>query len=107
MSTTEARPSSADRLIEPFRDAGSTELESVRKLLDTVNGANPDVGADNGPRQKVIDAAFKMTEQIVGSSTQLAEKIVKVTQDVVTELDKGGRYRSVGFPSTRPTGTVI
>jgi len=91
MSTTEARSSSADRLIESFHDAGNTALESVRKFLDTVNGAFPDVTADSGPRQKIIDAAFKMTEQIVGSSTQLAEKIVKVTQDVVTETDKEGR----------------
>ena len=91
MSTTEARSSSADRLIESFHDAGNSALESVRKFLDTVNGAIPDVGADNGPRQRVIDAAFKMTEQIVGSSTQLAEKIVKVTQDVVTESDRAGK----------------
>jgi hypothetical protein len=91
MSTTETRSSSADRLIESFHDAGNTALESVRKFLDTVNGAFPDVSADDGPRQKIIDAAFKMTEQIVGSSTKLAEKIVKVTQDVVAESDKEGK----------------
>jgi len=48
------------------------------------------VSADNGPRQKNIDAAFKMTEQLVGTSTQLAEKIVKVSQDVLGEADKEG-----------------
>ena len=88
MSTTEGRSSSADRLIESFHDAGDTALESVRKFLDTVNGVFPDVSAQDGPRQKIIDAAFKMTEQLVGNSTQLAEKIVKVTQDVVAETDK-------------------
>ena len=85
MSTTEVRSSSADRLIESFHDAGNTALESVRKFLDTVNGVFPDVAADDGPRRKIIDAAFKMTEQLVGNSTQLAEKIVKVTQDAVSE----------------------
>ena len=90
-ATAETRSSSADRLIESFHDAGNTAFESVRKFLDTVNGAFPDVSADDGPRQKIIDAAFKMTEQIVGSSTKLAEKIVKVTPDVVAESDKEGK----------------
>jgi len=91
MSTTEARSSSADRLIESFHDAGNTALESVRKFLDTVNSVFPDVSADDGPRKKIIDSAFKMTEQLVGSSTELAERIVKVTQDAAKERDDGGK----------------
>jgi hypothetical protein len=91
MSTTETRSRCADRLIESFHEAGNTALESVRKFLDTVNGVFPDVSADGGPRQKIIDAAFKMTEQLVGDSTQLAEKVVKVTQDAATETDKEGK----------------
>lgn len=90
MTSTETGTGSADRIIESFHDAGNTALESVRKFLDTVNGVFPDVSADNGPRQKIIDAAFKMTEQLVGSSTQLAEKIVKASQDVLSEADKKG-----------------
>ena len=91
MSTTETRSSSADRLIESFHDAGNTALESVRKFLDTVNSVFPDVSADDGPRKKIIDSAFKMTEQLVGSSTELAERIVKVTQDAAKEKDEGGK----------------
>ena len=49
----------------------------MRKFLDSVNGAFPDVGADHGPRQRIIDSAFKMTEQIVSASTQLAKKAAK------------------------------
>jgi len=62
----------------------------VRKFLDTVNGVFPDISADNGPRQKIIDAAFKMTEQLVGTSTQLAEEIVKASQDVLGEAEEEG-----------------
>ncbi len=91
MSTTETRSSSADRLVELFDDAGNTALESVRKFLDTVNGVFPDVSTDHGPRQKIIDSAFKMTEQLVSNSTQLAGKIVKVTQDVASESEKEGK----------------
>jgi hypothetical protein len=83
MTGTETGSGSVDRVIESFRDTGNNALESVRKFLDTVNGAFPDVGADNGPRQRIIDSAFKMTEQLVGASTQLAEKIVKASQDAL------------------------
>ena len=86
MTSTET--GTADRFIESFHDAGNTALESVRKFLDTVNGVFPDVSADNGPRQKIIDSAFKMTEQLVGASTQLAQKIVKASQDSLGEADK-------------------
>ncbi len=87
MSTT-TETGSADRIIESFHDAGETALESVRKFLDTVNGVFPDVSADSGPRQKIIDSAFKMTEQLVGTSTQLAQRLVKASQDVLGEPDK-------------------
>jgi len=92
MTNTETGSGSADRIIESFHNAGNTALESVRKFLDTVNGVFPDGSADNGPRQQIIDSAFKMTEELVGTSTQLAQKIVKASQDALGETDKeGGR----------------
>ena len=91
MTSSETGSGSADRIIESLHDAGNTALESVRKFLDTVNGVFPDVRADNGPRQQIIDSAFKMTEELVGASTQLAEKIVKRSQDALSEADKEGR----------------
>ena len=57
-------------------------------------GQFPDVRADHGQRRKIIDAAFKMTKQLLGNSTQLAEKIVNATQDVVAETDPEGDLES-------------
>jgi hypothetical protein len=91
MTSARTGSGSADRIIESFRDTGNTALESVRKFIDTVNGAFPDVGADNGPRQRIIDSAFKMTEQLVGTSAQLAEKIVKASQDALGEERSGAK----------------
>ncbi len=91
MTRTETGSSTADRIIESFNDAGDTALEAVRKFLDTVNGVFPDVSADDGPRKKIIDSAFKMTEQLVGTSTQLAERIVKASHDALNEADKKGQ----------------
>ncbi len=85
MTKTEAGATSADRIIESLGDAGTNALEAVRHFLDTVNGAFPDVRADNGPRQRIIDSAFKMTEQLVGVSSDLAEKLVKASQDALGE----------------------
>ncbi len=68
-----------------MRDAEKSALESVQRFVDTVNGAFPDLGSD-GPRRKIIDSAFKMTEQLVGTSNQLAEKIVKATRDGLNDV---------------------
>ena len=96
MTSTETGSDSADRIIESFHDAGNTALESVRKFLDTVNDVFPDVRADNGPRQQIIDSAFKMTEELVDASTQLAEKLVKASRHTLSEANKEGRKLSEG-----------
>jgi len=87
MATTET-DAQVDRFIESFHDAGNSALESVRKFLDTVNGVFPDVSSDGGPRKMIIDSAFKMTEQLVGTSTQLAERIVKTSQEALSNTGK-------------------
>jgi len=71
-------------IIESVHDAQELALEAVRKFLDTVDGVFPDLAQD-GVRRKVIDAAFKMTEQMVGASTEFAEKIVKVTSEALAQ----------------------
>jgi hypothetical protein len=88
MATTETDTQAADRFIESFDQASKDALESVRKFLDTVNSVFPDMSSDGGPRKTIIDSAFKMTEQLVGTSTQLAERIVKTTQEALSETGK-------------------
>lgn len=63
-------------LIESVRDVEDSVIEAVRRFVDTVNGAFPDVSED-GPRHRIIESAFKMTEQLVGASTEFAEKILR------------------------------
>jgi hypothetical protein len=60
----------------------------VRKFLDAVDGVFPDVSRDGGPRRKIIDSAFKMTEELVGASNKFAQKMVKVTEDAFGEFEK-------------------
>ena len=92
----ETREDGAGRIIESLQDTEKSALEAVRKFLDTVNGVFPHVGEDGGPRQKIIDSAFKMTEELVGASTQLAEKMVKASRDALGEADKDGGRLSKG-----------
>jgi hypothetical protein len=69
----------AGRIITSVARAEKTAIEAVRNFVETVNRAFPDVGKDDGgPRQQVIDSAFKMTEQLVGASNELANRVVKV-----------------------------
>ncbi len=89
MATAGTDTHSADRIIESFNDAGNSALESVRMFLNTVNSVFPDVSEDGGPRKKIIDSAFKMTEQLVGSSTQLAERIVQTSREALSDSGKG------------------
>jgi len=90
MTDTDTGSDAADRIVGSLEGAENLALEAVRKFLDTVNGVFPDVSPDNGPRQKIIDSAFKMTEQLVGTSSQLAQRMVKASQDAQDESDKDG-----------------
>jgi hypothetical protein len=80
------RDDGAIQLIDSVEDAEHSALEAVRKFLDTVDGVFPQVSED-GPRRKIIDSAFKMTEQLVGASNQLARRVVKVTEDALGEYE--------------------
>ena len=83
MATTRRRSheDGADRVIDSVAEAERTALDAVRRFLDTVNNAFPDVGPDGGARQRIIDSAFKMTDELVGSSNQFAHRMVKVGAD--------------------------
>ena len=83
MATTRARSreDGADRIINSVAEAERTALEAVRRFLDTVNNAFPDVGPDGGARQRIIDSAFRMTDELVGSSNEFAHRLVKVGAD--------------------------
>jgi ABC-type transporter Mla subunit MlaD len=90
MTATDARSGTTDQIFESVQRAENTALESVRKFLDTVNAQFPDVTADAGPRKRIIDSAFKMTEQLVGTSTDLAQQLVRTSQRALAEVGKPG-----------------
>lgn len=102
MANTQQRAAveGANRVIESVREAEESALEAVRRFVDTVDGIFPNVSED-GLRRKIIDSAFKMTEQVVGASTQLAQKVVKATGDALTQADKPARAPS---PARKPSG---
>ena len=65
----DTRDDNANRIIESLQDAEHSALESVRKFVDAVDGAFPNVG-ESGARKKILDAAFKMTEQLVDPAVE-------------------------------------
>ncbi len=76
------------RLIDTIEHAEHASLEAVRNFLDTVNGVFPHLGEDDGPRRKIIDSAFKMTEQLVTTSTGLAKSVLDATEKALSERDE-------------------
>jgi len=78
--TPTKKSGTVERMIESGREAEEAALEALRKFLDTVDSVFPDVGQE-GPRRKIIDSAIKMTEQLVDTWTQLAEKIPEVVRE--------------------------
>ena len=86
MSTTDTPTSSADRLLDTIQSAERSTVEAVRRFVDTVDGAVPDVGDEqDGPRRQIIDAAFSMVESLVGASNDLARNVVDVTARALRE----------------------
>lgn len=90
----ETRDDGANRIIESLQDAEQSALESVRRFVDTVDGAFPDLG-EGGTRKKILDAAFKMTEQLVSASNRLAQRIVTVTENALDEFEKEAKDTKV------------
>jgi hypothetical protein len=91
MTATKATEESP-RLIDAIENAETTSLEAVRKFLDTVNDSFPDLGeGEDGPRRKIIDAAFKMTENLVGASNRVAQNILDITEKTLDQADKDAK----------------
>lgn len=89
MVTTQGRSDGAARLIDTIQDAENHSLEAVRKFVDTVDGVFPDLSQDNdGPRRKIIDSAFKMTEQLVGASNDLARTVLDLTETAMKDSER-------------------
>ena len=88
MAANASEAQGTTRLIDTIESAEHASLEAVRKFLDTVDSVFPHLGADEGPRRKIIDSAFKMTEQLVSTSSRLAQNILEVTEKALSDADQ-------------------
>ena len=80
---------SAERILEAAQDAEQSAFEAVRKFVDTVDGVFPDLSQDDGPRRKIIDSAFKMVENLVGTSNKLAENVLQASAKAMDQTPVG------------------
>jgi hypothetical protein len=85
MTPAQTKRAGTTRLVDTIGDAEHTSLEAVRKFVDTVDSVFPHLGGDDGPRRKIIDSAFEMTEQLVAASTRFAQNFLDGTQKALTE----------------------
>ena len=94
MSPAQTKRAGTTRLVDTIEDAEHTSLEAVRKFVDTVDSVFPHLGGDDGPRRKIIDSAFKMTEQLV-------QIFLDVTRKALTE---SGRKSASKAPTKKAPG---
>ncbi len=89
MAKVEPRASSETALgvVGSIEGLERSSLDAVRNFLDTLNSMFPDV-RDDLPRRRVIDAAFKMVETLVGSANQCSRDIVLATEHALDEFDR-------------------
>jgi hypothetical protein len=78
----------ADPIVESVRDAEELLLESVQKFVSTVNSIVADV-RDDPLRRKIIDTGVEMTKHMVGTSSELAQKIVTAASDAWVQPKSG------------------
>ncbi len=81
-----ARPSSSartrrdgGRIIEGIEDVEQSSLDAVRRFVDAVDKALPELVEDK-PRRQIIDAAFDMAQNLVGASNRLARNVLDATE---------------------------
>jgi tRNA splicing ligase len=88
-TTGEDAPDAAQEFINNLGDNQKSAMEAARKFVDTVNDAFPDIGQD-GPRRKIIDAAFRMAEQFVDAGNKLALNVVDLTESALDKVEEKG-----------------
>ena len=94
MTAAQIKRTGTNRFVDSVEDAEHTSIEAVRKFVDTVDSVFPHLGGDDGPRRKIIDSAFKMTEQLV-------QNFLDVTRTALTE---SGRKSASKAPAKKAPG---
>jgi hypothetical protein len=72
----------ADRVIQTIKQGQTSSLDAVHEFIDVVHDVIPDTGGAEG-RTAVIESAFKMTEQLVGTWSDVARQLAKESQDAL------------------------
>ena len=92
----------ADRVIASVARAEETAIKAVRDFVETVNRTFADGDKDSSHRQQIIDSAFKMTEQLVGASNELAHRVVEAGHGAARECLGTNLQPERGLPARRP-----
>lgn len=66
-----------DKVLESLRDGEQAALAAVRKFVDTLDQVVPFQGEEPSSRQKVIDAALEMADQLVQTQYTFLHNVVR------------------------------
>ena len=80
MSTkSDSAPETPTEVIDALQRCEHAALEAVQRVVDAVDDAVPDlqVGEDGPARRQITDAAFRMADELIGTSNDFARSMVR------------------------------
>ena len=80
MSTkSDSAPETPTEVIDALQRGEHAALEAVQRFVDAVDEAVPDlqVGEDVPARRQITDAAFRMADELIGTSNDFARSMVR------------------------------
>lgn len=76
-------------LLETVQKTEHSALDAMHRFADSISDAFPDVGEKGeGPRSKIIEAAFKLTGEIVDAGHRMVSNVLDAGSEAVSDLTK-------------------
>lgn len=78
-SNSETSPQGPTEIIDALQKGEHAALEAVQRFVDAVDDALPEptLGEETPGRREITDAAFRMVDDLIGTSNDFARSVVK------------------------------
>lgn len=74
-------------LLDTMNKTSHSAIDAMHRFADSINDTFPDVGEEGeGPRSKIIAAAFKMTGEIVDAGHRMASSVLDAGSEALAGM---------------------
>lgn len=75
MSAAQTAQTAATQILDTIEGVERSSLSAARNMVDSIDRAVPALGTE-GPRQKIIESAFSVADQVIGVTNSVARNVV-------------------------------